>query len=172
MRSVHLRALLPPVAIEPVCRHPGINLSQQNLLPIDSSSPVDQKRWPTVQSNTVCSLTLQTSPKPHPVGGVQWSSCGSGLTPPGPIRVDLLGHRAQQPRVGCNREMAGHRQGRAGMPDLEEWDSREGLLGGESDPPAEQIPGAVRPHMKVQKSRAPATAWAWRAGPVKREASW
>lgn len=53
------------------------------------------------------------------------------------------------------------------MPDLEEWDIREGLLWGESDPPAE-----LRPHMKVQKSRAPATAWAWRPGPVKREASW
>lgn len=58
------------------------------------------------------------------------------------------------------------------MPDLEEWDIREGLLRGESDPPAGQILGAVRPHMKVQKSRAPATAWAWRPGPVKREASW
>lgn len=28
---------------------------------------------------------------------------------------------------------------------------------GESDPPAEQTVGAVRPHMKVQKSRAPDT---------------
>lgn len=79
--------------------------------------------------------------------------------------------------MGWDGEFAEYnRRGRPGRPDMEEWDTREGLWGvSGSDPPAEQILRAVRPHMKVQKSRAPAvaaTGWAWQPGPVKREASW
>lgn len=117
-----------------------------------------------MQSDIAQSLTLQASPKPHPVGRIRLSSQGSKLNSTWSHCCGFPGWRAEQSEMGWDRTRGLQNRGSEGW-ECQTWRSRTPgkarWVVSESDPPAEQILGTVRPHMKVQKSRAPATGWAW-----------
>lgn len=86
--------------------------------------------------------------------------------------MDLPGWRAQQAGLGWDREFTGYRrEGQGCQAQMSKTPGKACWGAGEPDPPAEQILGAVRPHMKVQKSWVLPTGWAWCPGPEKREGS-
>lgn len=131
-----------------------------------SVAGVDQQNQPTVQSGAVSVHSL-LRPLLSPI---LWVDPGWAVR--GPNNKDPQAWRAEKAGMGGDRKFT-----------VQQGKDREKALGGGEGPgrPAEgrvslthwhSKSWGLRPHMKVQKSRALGTGWAWRPGPVKREASW